>query len=196
MISSTNNTKNIYNKSISKVVEIRVSNDNINFYFGTGCFISKNIILTNKHVIEDELKVTYNTIQYRKYNEENFQDIISLKKKYLDIDLYEIEVNNNEDYFKIRTINIGSKCYAIGNSSGNGLTFLEGVISNKTIIILEDSTTQMIASSVSLTRGMSGGALIDNNGYLVGILTLRLRDTDNTPIYAISYSIDLSFYSH
>jgi S1-C subfamily serine protease len=188
LVINSNNQKRIFDKSISKVVEIRVSNDGANFYYGSGCYISKTIILTNKHLIESGDGSIYTIIQYRRFNKDDFENIIQVNKVYSDVDLSELKVDNNNNYFKIRDTKIGSKCYAIGNNSGNGLVFLEGVISGETTIILEQTVTKMIISTIPINRGMSGGALIDSSGHLIGLLTLRLRDVDDSPVYALSYS--------
>jgi V8-like Glu-specific endopeptidase len=41
----------VYNQSITKVVEIRTTNNNVDYSYASGCFVDKNRIVTNKHVV-------------------------------------------------------------------------------------------------------------------------------------------------
>jgi hypothetical protein len=75
----------IYNQSIENVVEIRTTNDNIDYAYASGCFISKNKIITNKHVIYNTIAAqNWTHVEYRKNNEEKYTEV-SIEKTYTNV---------------------------------------------------------------------------------------------------------------
>jgi S1-C subfamily serine protease len=75
----------------------------------------------------------------------------------------------------IASLAIGERVYTIGNPSGLTKTLGEGLISG---MRLRQGITH-VQTSAPMSRGSSGGALVDAKGMLVGITTFLLRDTQN-----------------
>lgn len=55
----------------------------------------------------------------------------------------------------------------------------------------DDKTRMVIQSSLNITEGNSGGALLDKNGCLVGITTFRIKDIKGDAVYGLAYSIPI-----
>ena len=74
-----------------------------------------------------------------------------------------------------------------------GISLTAGVISkNEVEINFNGNFTSFIQVDATSTSGMSGGALLDENGSLIGMITLRLLDDYGTPIYGYVYAIPIS----
>jgi len=81
----------------------------------------------------------------------------------------------------------------LGNGNNLGISLTAGVISkNEVEINFNGNFTSFIQVDATSTSGMSGGALLDENGSLIGIITLRLLDDYGTPIYGYVYAIPIS----
>ncbi|MNZ63940.1 Serine protease Do-like HtrB [compost metagenome] len=143
----------------------------------------KAYIITNSHVISgtDSLQVVTNDGESRKANIVG-QDSIN------DIAVLEVDDNgissviNMGDSTKLRA---GETVIAIGNPLGLGGTLTSGIVSftNRLIPIslnqdgVYDWEQEVIQTDAAINEGNSGGALVDLNGDLIGINTMKISDT-------------------
>lgn len=72
---------------------------------------------------------------------------------------------------KARSLQAGQPVAAAGYSGGMGMQLHAGVVR----ALHELGGSKVIQTTTAFTSGASGGALLDTNGQLVGILTFRLR---------------------
>jgi S1-C subfamily serine protease len=143
--SSSLSTAEIYNQSIAKVVEIRTTNNNVDYSYASGCFIDKNKIVTNKHVVYNPTtSQNWIHIEYRKYNETNYTEA-SIEKVYTNSDLATLSVINGNSYFKINErCSVANVCYSIGNPNNLGLSFNSGIVSAFSNITIDGLINKMI----------------------------------------------------
>ena len=140
-----------------------------NLGLGTGCIATEDgYIVTNKHVVYkcDFIKV-YDS-QFREYG-------ARLVGYHSECDIAVIKINPWEelDYFSEEKqvanpnqIFLMDEVYAIGHPHGSAWTITKGIISNK----LEDKDgIRYFQVDASINQGNSGGALVNNNGQLIGI---------------------------
>lgn len=152
----------------------------------SGLIISRDgYILTNQHVVGDNNKSCYVTIENGKvYNGK-------ILWSNSDIDLAIIKVESNFTKFaKIgnsNSVNVGEKVYAIGNPIGYEFerTVTGGIISatNRTVKIKnEDESysymTNLIQTDATINPGNSGGPLINEDGYVIGINTIKITTAE------------------
>lgn len=193
---TSNNTSIIFEGNILKVVEIKVSDDELSWGYATGFFIDNNgSILTNKHVaFNSSANANYNIIQVRLANEDKWYDANVIKISEND-DLATIKIDKtNTSYFKVKenVIN-GETIYTIGNPNGFGLSFTSGVISSRERnIIYNDQTIKAIQTSLVINEGNSGGPVFNSNGELVGIISFRLKDKYGGVIQGVSFALPSS----
>jgi len=94
--------------------------------------------------------------------------------------------------FKNCDIVEGQTVYLMGNANNLGISITSGIVSRGNINIqnntIENTYIQVDAASAN---GVSGGALIDTYGHLIGILTLRILDNEGTPIYGYIFAIPI-----
>lgn len=193
---TANNTENIFNDNIMKVVEVKVSDDELTWGYATGCFIDNNgTILTNKHVaFKSTTQTNYNIIQVRLADIDEQIDATVIRVSEND-DLALIKINKQKtDYFKFgANIFNGDTIYTIGNPNGFGLSFTMGVVSSRLRkIIYNEQTIETIQTSFVINEGNSGGPVFTKNGTLVGLISFRLKDKNNDVIQGVSFAIPIN----
>ncbi len=200
---STNNEENV-EKGISKIISnvtksvvgvskleqkgstIFLKNAEETLGLGSGIILSDNgYILTNEHVSGGKYSNCYVTLE----NGKIYDGVVVWADNNLDLSIIKIFANGLS-YINIGdsdSINLADEVYAIGNPVGIEFqrTITKGIISgiNRTIKVTEteDSGTYMedlIQTDATINEGNSGGPLINTNGELIGINTVKISDAD------------------
>jgi serine protease Do/serine protease DegQ len=136
---------------------------------GSGVIVDakKGLIVTNAHVIENATDITVTLLDDRSLKAEvvgtdSGSDIAVLKVE--SKGLQEIPIADSD-----RT-EVGDFVVAIGNPFGLGHTVTSGIVSALSRSgINPEGFEDFIQTDASINPGNSGGALVDLNGYLVGI---------------------------
>lgn len=187
------NTEEIYSKSISKVVEIRTTEDGVIYSYATGFFVNKNgTILTNKHVVyNNDTGKEYSTIEIRLASSNNWQHV-EIEKISENSDLALIKSDEQEvSYFKFeRKVKNGESIYTIGNPNGFGLSYTSGIVSSSVKnVIYNENNIKAIQTSFVINEGNSGGPVFNKNGKVIGIISFRLKDKQGNVIQGISFAL-------
>ena len=152
---------------------------------GTGIVIDpRGYIITNHHIIESDVDPTYEGYS-RVYvipgKDENIRFVAKVVgyDEVFDLALIKIEKQLESrvmvgDSTKLRQ---GEKVVAIGNPVGLTNTVTSGIVSSTDRPYLQIGN--VIQIDAALNPGNSGGALIDNDGYLVGIAFAGLANFEN-----------------
>lgn len=170
-------------KDIGSTIFLEKSTENLNL--GSGVIISsEGYILTNQHVAGEKYSTCYITLK----NGVMCNGVVVWGSE--DLDLAIIKINMKElpeavlgDSDDVR---IGSNAYAIGNPVGYELqrTVTFGIISgtNRTIKVEDEEKKTylegLIQTDATINQGNSGGPLINSNGEVIGITTLKIDDVD------------------
>lgn len=192
----------IYNQSLYSIVEVKAESENVGESFGTGEIISdSDKIVTNAHVVTYTRLGT--TSEFENYFirfafEEDYR-AVKLLKYDTELDLAVLQLEGNDGIAKsIRTgdsskINAGDNVYAVGNASNYGIGIFKGIVSVPLVNIeLDGLTRSVIQCDLTIAAGNSGGALLDENGALIGITTFRTKDMLGNVIYGIVYCIPIN----
>ena len=151
---------------------------------GSGVIVTENgYILTNQHVAGDKYSSCYITLENGKTYNGNVVWADS------DIDLAIVKINaRNLEYISLGDsdkIKIAEKVYAIGNPVGFEFqrTVTSGIISglNRTIKLNEEEPSYMedlIQTDATINQGNSGGPLLDANGNMIGINTVKITSAE------------------
>ena len=149
---------------------------------GTGIIISDNgYIVTNWHLAGNKYSSCYVTLEDGNvYNgntvwADSNLDLAIVKISASGLNYLQLGDSDN--------IKIGEKVYAIGNPIGIEFqrTVTSGIISglNRTIKIEENNTSNymegLIQTDASINEGNSGGPLINENGEVIGINTVKIE---------------------
>ena len=164
---------------------IFLNNSTESLGLGTGMVVSENgYILTNWHVAGEKYSRCYVTLENGKV------DNGSVVWSDEDLDLAIVKINasglNCITLGDSDSIKIGQKAYAIGNPIGAEFqrTVTSGIISgiNRTIKIDEESTStymeDLIQTDATINPGNSGGPLINSNGEVIGINTVKITGAE------------------
>ncbi len=139
--------------------------------FGSGVIISSDgYIVTNNHVVEGASKIEVTLNDKRLYEAElvgldptTDLALIKIKEEKLPYLIY----GNSDD------LKVGEWVLAVGNPFNLTSTVTAGIVSAKArnINILGSNTAieSFIQTDAVVNRGNSGGALVNQNGYLIGI---------------------------
>lgn len=170
-------------KDIGTTIFLEKSTENLNL--GTGVIISKDgYILTNQHVAGNQYSTCYITLK----NGVTDNGVVVWASE--DLDLAIIKINIKElpeaNLGDSDQIKIGTNVYAIGNPVGYELqrTVTSGIISgtNRIIKVEDNQTTAylegLIQTDATINQGNSGGPLINKNGEIIGITTLKIEDAE------------------
>lgn len=181
----------LYSKNMNSVVEVKVNCNDDNLYASAVCIDSNGIFVSNAHVIPKIDDVEINV--YIRFSSSDEYEKVNLLKidRTKDLALFQLENSDKCVSMEISKIrNTGQQVYAIGNTSNQGVSISEGIITKSNVHIeTKNISMNMIATDAFFAEGNSGGALIDSNNNLLGITTLRLKDDAGNIIYGVGYVI-------
>lgn len=170
-------------KDIGTTIFLEKSTESLNL--GTGVIISKEgYILTNQHVAGSQYSTCYITLK----NGVTDNGVVVWASEDLDLAIIKINIKNlpEANLGDSDNIKIGTSVYAIGNPVGYELqrTVTSGIISGTNRIIkTEDDNAKsylegLIQTDATINQGNSGGPLINKNGEIIGITTLKIEDAE------------------
>ena len=153
---------------------------------GSGIIISKDgYILTNNHIINSaDSSIYYEVSEATKvsvylYNDETaYEATIIGTDEQTDLAIIKIEKDNLTvaELGDSNSIKIGEFAMAIGNPLGMESSVTSGIISavNRSVTSEDGTTYNLIQTDAAINSGNSGGALVNAEGKVIGINTLKL----------------------
>ena len=184
------------NKVLSSVVGISISYDVSAFGMtqtaeatGSGIIItSDGYILTNNHVVSSSdssyyyqvSKATKVTVSLYGSDEKYDATIIGTDEQ-TDLAIIKIDADNltPAELGDSSSIKVGEFVLAIGNPLGLDTSVTSGIISalERDISTSDGTTYHVLQTDCAINSGNSGGALVNSNGQVIGINTLKLSGT-------------------
>ena len=166
---------------------------------GSGIIVAKDdnyiYIATNNHVVEDATSLAVGfcddtTVEAEIKGTDSDADLAVVT-----VDLSKVE-QSTLDAIKIITegdsdeLVVGEQAIAIGNALGYGQSVTAGYISavNREVE-LTDKTMTLIQTDAAINPGNSGGALLNSNGELIGINTVKYASED---VEGMGYAIPIN----
>ena len=168
----------IFKKNRKFVVEIQADCGLVSSR-GTGIIIGDGYILSNAHVVFD--KKSDRGVAYAANEilcKDASQNVYELDLIYADIKKDMVLLHSDD--LSVDGVNF----YAIGNSKGQGICILDGIVSDSERLIGSD---KFIMFSAPIVHGNSGGPVFNGNGEVIGIATLGREDA-----LAMNYAIPVS----
>ena len=191
-------------KAVHAVVHVKnvsyrnVSNPIMDFFYGTsggqqqeqigtgsGVIISEDgYIVTNNHVINDatELEVTL-------YNKKVYKAKLVGTDSKMDIALLKIDVDTKLSYATFADsdqVKVGEWVLAVGNPYNLTSTVTAGIVSAKARNLDTNGIQSFLQTDAAVNPGNSGGALVNNNGELIGINTMISSQTGSYVGYSFA----------
>ena len=154
---------------------------------GSGVIISEDgYILTNNHVVNSSTssssfyelgKASKITVQLYNDDTEYEAEIVGTDEQ---TDLAVIKIDKDgltaAELGDSDSVQVGEFCMAIGNPLGLGSTVTDGIVSavNRTVIDEDGNSYEAIQTNAAINSGNSGGALVNSQGQVIGINTLKV----------------------
>lgn len=161
---------------------------------GSGIIVGQNdtelLIVSNNHVVEGSKTLTVSFV-----DENSVEAVIKGTDANLDLAIIAVPLNKiskeTKDAIKIATLgdsdalSVGEPAIAIGNALGYGQSVTSGIISAVEREI-EGYDAKLIQTDAAINPGNSGGALLNVNGEVIGINTIKVSaDAVESMGYAI-----------
>ena len=190
------------NKAINKIYDATVliesRNSNSLKNTGTGFFYKKDnkygYIITNEHVISDEVEIVTS-------KDERVKAEVLGKDEYLDLAVLRVDKKYAKQIAIIGNSKkslLGDTIFIVGSPLGYDYrgSVSQGIISGKDRRIKVDTTSndeslmKVIQVDASINPGNSGGPLLNINGEVIGIVSLKLVDGD---IEGMGFAIPIEY---
>jgi len=200
----------IAEKAMPSIVGIKV-NSLVQGFFGmqesnsegSGIIYSEDgYIITNNHVVSTETSSSYYSIdeaskmtvtlyndtkeyEATKIGTDKYTDLAVIKIDAPDTELVPATLGNSDN------VKVGEFAMAIGCPLGLEITATSGIISaiNRTVSSDDGTEYNCIQTDAAINSGNSGGALVNSNGEVIGINTLKLSGTG---IEGMGFAIPIS----
>lgn len=157
---------------------------------GSGIIISEDgYILTNNHVVDSQSQSTYYEISEAtsikvtlSTDNTEYDATIVGKDSQTDLAVLKIDATNltAAEFADSDSVKVGEFAMAVGNPLDLGSTITCGVISAVNRVVEDsDSTTSYtcIQTDAAINSGNSGGALVNSEGKVIGVNTLKISST-------------------
>ena len=161
---NNNSASNLYNNLKDAVYFVQTESST-----GSAVAISKRYLATNCHVVESSQRVEIRNKLISTDAEVVSRDVSNdacVIRAMVDLNKYVRISTSNE-------VSIGDPIYTIGSPRGIENTFSNGIVSN----VHPESFGQIIQFTAPISPGSSGGGLFNENGELVGVTTLTIKDS-------------------
>ncbi len=171
---------------------------------GSGIIISQDndylYIATNNHVVSssESLTITFSddsVVSATVKGTDASMDLAVVAVALDDIDSATLSTIKVATVGDSNGLNVGSAAIVIGNALGYGQSVTTGVISavNREVTLQDDTgstmTNELIQTDAAVNPGNSGGALLNMNGEVVGIVSAKYSDTS---VEGMGYAIPMS----
>jgi S1-C subfamily serine protease len=148
------------------VVEIRSARGQ-----GSGFLVAPDLVVTNAHVVGDEASVTVLRADGR-------SDVggVTLTARDADLALVRVRATGSHGLTlrSVAQVRVGEEVLAIGAPRGFSQTVTRGIVS----AIRRDGPVILVQTDAAVNPGNSGGPLVDADGRVVGVVTLKRQDSE------------------
>lgn len=197
-----NSLKNSVEKIYNAVVVVQSYNSSSKESSGTGFVYKKDskyaYILTNEHILSESNETKVITA-----SDELVEAAVLGKDKYLDLAVLRIDkkyINLTATIGSSETSNLGDTVFTVGSPLGYNYrgSVTSGILSGKertVSLALTDSdeddwVMQVLQVDASINPGNSGGPLLNVNGEVIGICSMKLVDDD---IEGMGFAIPIEY---
>ena len=168
-------------KASTVLLELKDANDRSSQ--GSGFFVGNRLVATNYHVINGKKTGTAKLVSKNSFTQQKrheIEGVVATDKKH-DLAIIKVSTLNAPSLLlgNSDTVEIGEIVYAVGNPRGFEGTFSSGEISNilpKGTPRIQDEVLQFTAA---ISRGSSGGAVVNRQGEVIGIVSETRDDGQN-----------------
>lgn len=164
---------------------------------GSGIIIGENdtelLLVTNNHVVEGSSTLTVTFVDGESVEAQVKGTDANIDLAIVSVQLNKIEDSTKEEIKKATlgdsdALRVGEPAIAIGNALGYGQSVTDGIVSAKEREV-EGFETKLIQTDAAINPGNSGGALLNANGEVIGINTVKVNAD---AVEGMGYAIPIS----
>jgi len=169
-VTQSSSEKSVLDNSLNGVMTVYIESEGRFVSQGSAFLISEGYAITNNHVVDSEGSVYF---QYR--HGDWSQATVVGSDKYTDLAVVKPDtVPSYAQSFEIAESNpsVGTQVYALGSPAGRSGSVTSGIISARDRSLQLNSPyaiPDVIQTDAELTKGSSGGPLINSQGVVVGV---------------------------
>ena len=162
--STTRSIEDVVSRAAPAVVLIRASGST-----GTGFFVTQDLLLTNAHVVEGNSIVSVHLASGQQIQGR-------VERTSADLDLAVVRATTRPDTNQILQLSSaphirpGQEVIAIGSPLGLQNTVTRGIVS----AVRTAGGVELIQTDAAINQGNSGGPLLDRDGRVIGVTTLKM----------------------
>ncbi|MBN1103724.1 MAG: trypsin-like peptidase domain-containing protein, partial [Deltaproteobacteria bacterium] len=153
---------------------------------GTGFLITTDgYAATCRHVMEEGL----NQVAVLNDQSEVPIQLVGVSHKH-DLALVQVLMPDRASHLSMRdagTLVPGERLFAIGSSAGLQATVTDGVFTGFRKIV--DTGERLVQFSAPINQGNSGGPLVDEQGRVVGVVTLKYIMRNGVPVSGVGFAV-------
>lgn len=194
-IKQTNSGTNVFDKNINGVLEIRCMGQKSR-WSGSGYVISKSgYAITNAHVAAEETGEPCRNITVSVSGQDVSAIVVALADdkagsgRGIDLAMIKLSAMPREAValtFASDGARNGETVFAIGNSLGEGICITRGIVSDK---LRDVNGKKFIMTDCAVNGGNSGGPLFNEQGLVMGTITLQGRTHSGADAEGMNYAI-------
>lgn len=203
LLSACSKAETNFEKCFESVFEITCISESRFESIGTAFKLISGEIITNAHLVsykEYGEYIEYEEIKIKTYKSSK---TINLKVKTLDNEkdiailepLETTTIYSNIHGLKagqVDNIKIGDPLYTIGNLNNYGLCLNKGVLSAKEKQIENNGMfNTYFQTDIEISKGNSGGPVLNSKGEVVGVMSFKLRDSNSEYVDGVSFFIPI-----
>ena len=172
-------------KALAATIHLVLVGANDEKWTGSGFFVRSNHIATNFHVIEDATAANLGAKLVNQTTAYTIESIRAVDKK-RDLAILQVSAPGVKPLplSDSDAIEIGDTVYAVGNPRGLEGTCSNGIISQ----IRGKGAEKLLQFTASISKGNSGGPVLNEDGEVIGVVSFRIPDIRN-----FDYSGNLNF---
>jgi len=142
---------------------------------GSGFFVDDNLIVTNYHVVGDSV-----SIEVKLYDGETLQASVTRFSEDHDLALIRLNRRLHDhptlELAPVEGVKVGQEVFAVGSPMG----VLESSVTRGIVSAIRPmETVTLVQTDAAINPGNSGGPLINRQGRVIGIATMKIADGDN-----------------
>ena len=189
--------KEIYNRNINSILETTCNFGDIDSSGTAFCVSKKGFFVTNAHVLIGDVQGKKTLADSVYVCKSRSTDFISAEIVYMDAqnDLALLKVNELTAFsplsFSLKPAEVGDEIVVIGNSKGEGLVLLNGIVGD---VARTYGRTHAFVFNALVTHGCSGAPVLNGAGEVCGVTVGGTNDAAGMN-YAISLDALQSFLS-
>lgn len=195
---ASNCKKNSIDDCMSSTFAIKCTDESRMDSVGTGFAVKNNNIITNAHVVSylDNMQVcTYSDIFAVINNQEISLTIkcVDFEKDYAILSFRDdFKLNYQIKIGKTTNLKVGDFLACIGNANNYGICYNTGVLSSYGKYLVHNNALNVFyQTSIEISKGCSGGPVLNKDNKVVGIMTFKIRDNNSEYVDGVSYFIPI-----